>query len=303
MHKAALISLAALIFLAKAPEVQADTVVYYHNDSLGTPIAITDASGMIVGTTEYSPYGESLNGEPDDEPGYTGHVQDHLTGLIYMEQRYYDPELGLFISADPVSAIESGDWRFFTRYAYAFGNPYSFVDPDGRAALSGCTTSGCDSTATDPGPAPTNLPRLEVKGERPPPDKEPEIVDIQTVRVVGYRSSCITMDTCVRPDQVKRGDLTMVAVVSIGPVVGGGCAVIGGAGCIEGARRVWQYRRELALACTIGGATAHCHLDQHMNNRQAQLPDEFLVHVRALQEAGQRARPGVSIEAKPVPPP
>ena len=50
-----------------------------------------------------------------------------------MQQRYYD-SLGLFPAVDPVTAYDSGDWRHFNRYAYAYNNPFKFTDPDGRAA-------------------------------------------------------------------------------------------------------------------------------------------------------------------------
>lgn len=48
-----------------------------------------------------------------------------------MQQRYYDPLIGRFLSVDPVAAYGS-DTRYFNRYWYAAGNPYKFTDPDGR---------------------------------------------------------------------------------------------------------------------------------------------------------------------------
>jgi RHS repeat-associated protein len=57
-------------------------------------------------------------------------VQDAATGLVYMQQRYYDAQIGRFLSVDPVAAREKGD--NFNRYAYAFNNPYGFNDPTGR---------------------------------------------------------------------------------------------------------------------------------------------------------------------------
>ena len=48
-----------------------------------------------------------------------------------MQQRYYDPIAGRFLSVDPVTTdAKTGD--HFNRYAYADNNPYKFIDPDGR---------------------------------------------------------------------------------------------------------------------------------------------------------------------------
>jgi RHS repeat-associated protein len=57
-------------------------------------------------------------------------VTDAQTGLTYMQQRYFDPIAGVFLSVDPVAARSMGD--NFHRYWYANNNPYRYVDPDGR---------------------------------------------------------------------------------------------------------------------------------------------------------------------------
>jgi hypothetical protein len=62
-----------------------------------------------------------------------------------MQQRYYDPLLGRFLSVDPVTAHDSQDWRHFNRYSYAYGNPYKFLDPDGRSPPKGCGDGTCES--------------------------------------------------------------------------------------------------------------------------------------------------------------
>jgi uncharacterized protein RhaS with RHS repeats len=51
-----------------------------------------------------------------------------------MQQRYYDPGIGTFLSVDPVTAYED-PIGMFNRYKYANNNPYRFTDPDGRAFL------------------------------------------------------------------------------------------------------------------------------------------------------------------------
>lgn len=47
-----------------------------------------------------------------------------------MQQRYYDPESGRFLSTDPV--LTSSDGGNFNRYWYANDNPYRYTDRDGR---------------------------------------------------------------------------------------------------------------------------------------------------------------------------
>ncbi|MDQ3524605.1 MAG: RHS repeat protein [Chloroflexota bacterium] len=104
---------------------------YQHTDALGSPVAVTDAGGQVIERTNYEPYGNVIGGTPKDGPGYTGHVLDTATGLNYMQQRYYDPGIGRFLSVDPVTAYEKPGQNF-NRYWYANDNPYRFTDPDGR---------------------------------------------------------------------------------------------------------------------------------------------------------------------------
>jgi RHS repeat-associated protein len=69
------------------------------------------------------------------------------TGLVYMQQRYYDPIAGRFLSVDPVTT-NAKDGSFFGRYHYANNNPFKFKDPDGRAPGSfDCDCSGGTTNA------------------------------------------------------------------------------------------------------------------------------------------------------------
>ncbi|WP_440841486.1 RHS repeat domain-containing protein [Pseudoxanthomonas sp. 22568] len=131
------ISLAGSLLATREKNTTTGAVVslFQHTDALGTPIAVTDAAKGVLQRSEYEPYGQLVNRPLTDGPGFTGHVQDAATGLTYMQQRYYDPVIGRFLSVDPVTAYDKGDARFFTRYAYAFNNPYRFTDPDGRQAF------------------------------------------------------------------------------------------------------------------------------------------------------------------------
>ncbi|HKU17854.1 MAG TPA: RHS repeat-associated core domain-containing protein, partial [Candidatus Saccharimonadales bacterium] len=72
----------------------------------------------------------SDNQPKNEAPGYTGHYEDSLTELTYMQQRYYDADLSRFLSVDPIAG-GPGNVFNFNRYAYASNNPLKFVDPTG----------------------------------------------------------------------------------------------------------------------------------------------------------------------------
>ena len=116
---------------------------YQHTDALGSPVATTDTNGALVERTQYEPYGSAIN-KTVDGIGYTGHVMDAATGLTYMQQRYYDPTLGRFLSNDPVTA-NSGNGGNFNRYWYANNSPYRFTDPDGRYVCADGNNGDCDN--------------------------------------------------------------------------------------------------------------------------------------------------------------
>jgi RHS repeat-associated protein len=112
------------------------TTKYQHTDALGSPVAVTSSTRAVLERMEYEPFGKGIFGGPGtatakNGPGYTGHVLDVATGMNYMQQRYYDPSIGRFLSVDPVTA-DGNTGGNFNRYWYANNNPYRFTDPDGR---------------------------------------------------------------------------------------------------------------------------------------------------------------------------
>jgi RHS repeat-associated protein len=126
--------LAVGLLLAVSPACLAqvaETVTYYYTNQQGTPLATADASGNILTTSDYRPYGGQVLGAPAGGPGYTGHVNDPDSGLVYMQARYYDPAVGRFLGVDP-AGTQPGDVSKFGRFNYASGNPVRFVDPDGK---------------------------------------------------------------------------------------------------------------------------------------------------------------------------
>ena len=123
----------ALVLMLIATSALADQIFYAHTDVLGNVVLVTDEDRNIVERRVYEPYGLPEIPIPDGL-GYTGHDMDGETGLVYMQQRYYDPEVGRFLSPDPMAVNLTTAWNF-NRYNYAANNPYRYTDPDGRAAV------------------------------------------------------------------------------------------------------------------------------------------------------------------------
>ncbi len=108
---------------------------YVHTDVLGSPVAHTGPTGTLLNRTRYEPYGYVAAGTKPGPAtslmGYTGHVQDAETELVYMQQRYYDPIVGRFLSVDPI-VTDANTGKGFGLYTYVDNNPYAKIDPDGR---------------------------------------------------------------------------------------------------------------------------------------------------------------------------
>ncbi len=126
--------LALWLTLGPSSAVRANTVTYVYTDPQGTPLAEANVSGTITVTFDYAPYGSQAMGPAHDGPGYTGHVNDADTGLVYMQARYYDPAVGRFLSIDPV-VPSPGNTFNFNRYDYANNNPIVNIDPTGQNAV------------------------------------------------------------------------------------------------------------------------------------------------------------------------
>lgn len=114
-------------------------VKYQHTDALGSPVAVTDQTGQVIDRTDWEPFGSAIAKPAYDGIGYAGQLMDGKSNLAYMQQRYYDPQIGRFLSVDPVAVRQGGD--NFNRYSYANNNSYRFIDPDGRNVV--CSRDSC----------------------------------------------------------------------------------------------------------------------------------------------------------------
>jgi RHS repeat-associated protein len=123
--------------------------MYIHTDGLGSPVAKSDKNGNLISgsRTRYEPYGAIAAGATPTI-GFTGHVNDANTGLVYMQQRYYDPYAGRFLSTDP-ELTDTATGSSFNRYIYAKNSPFTYIDPDGRQARGievNCQVGNCYTT-------------------------------------------------------------------------------------------------------------------------------------------------------------
>ena len=106
-------------------------MVYYQLDHLGTPIAAHNAKGEAVWTAEYEAWGKIRNETVSDGLKanvpfrFQGQYYDEESGLHYNRFRYYDPEIGRFVSQDPIGLKGGGNL-----YAYVV-NPTLWIDPLG----------------------------------------------------------------------------------------------------------------------------------------------------------------------------
>jgi RHS repeat-associated protein len=102
---------------------------WLHTDHLGSIQAVTDAEGTEVHRKRYRPQGEIAESTGTPEPrGFAGQRHDS-TGLLYLHARYYDPELGRFLSPDLI--IDGEATIGLNRYAYAANNPVNNRDTTG----------------------------------------------------------------------------------------------------------------------------------------------------------------------------
>lgn len=107
--------------------------LWYHQDHLNSTRLLTDDQGGVMQRYDYRPFGENqkgLNG-PVNDIEFTGHRSDDESSLIYMKSRYYDPQLGRFISPDSIIPDPFNPQALNT-YSYANNNPISYNDPTGH---------------------------------------------------------------------------------------------------------------------------------------------------------------------------
>ena len=122
-----------LTVAVRSNESGSNELSYLVTDPHGTASLAIDATDQAFSRRYTTPFGAprgSTTGTawPDDK-GFLGKTTDTGTGLTHVGARQYDPELGQFISIDPL--LQTGVGQTLNGYSYAVQNPATIADPSG----------------------------------------------------------------------------------------------------------------------------------------------------------------------------
>lgn len=109
-----------------------------HCDAGGSVTGISDEDGNTVARYAYDPWGNPIEDATHATDAlvaaqplrYRGYYWDAETSHYYLPARYYDPELGRFLSVDPAPP-SAGEPMSLNRYVYCEDNPVMADDPNG----------------------------------------------------------------------------------------------------------------------------------------------------------------------------
>jgi RHS repeat-associated protein len=104
---------------------------YYVANALGSIRQVVDGNGQTVNQYRYTAFGKMKQVQEaiDNTYTYTGREWDADAGLYYYRARWYDPDVGRFMSEDPIG-LKGGDANVFK---YVGNNPINSIDPLGEA--------------------------------------------------------------------------------------------------------------------------------------------------------------------------
>ena len=117
------------------------TDYYYQKNIQGDILKIFDGNGTLYAEYSYDAWGKctiktNVNGIAKINPfRYRGYYLDDETGLYYLNARYYDPEIGRFISPDSIEYLSPETINGLNVYAYCLNNPVMYTDPSGTIIL------------------------------------------------------------------------------------------------------------------------------------------------------------------------
>jgi RHS repeat-associated protein len=117
---------------------------YYHTDEIGSVVALSNSANQLEEQYSYGPFGQSNDiGHVGNPLRYTARRLDSETGRYYYRARYYEPQWGKFLQADPLGYADG-----MNAYAYVGHDPVNLVDPYGTTATRGGYSSSAGNVST-----------------------------------------------------------------------------------------------------------------------------------------------------------
>ena len=108
---------------------------WYHPDHLGSSSWITSTSGGAVQHLHYLPWGEEQVNQRHTVTSafytFSAKEKDSETGLSYFGSRYYNSDLSIWLSVDPMAS----KYPSLSPYSYCANNPVKLVDPNGDSLI------------------------------------------------------------------------------------------------------------------------------------------------------------------------
>lgn len=110
-------------------ELRSGTTSYYEQDGLNSVTSLSNSAGALANTYTYDSFGKltASTGTLTNPFRYTAHEFDSETGIYEYRARYYDQNVGRFLSEDPMHF--AGGVNF---YNYVRNNPVNLRDPSGE---------------------------------------------------------------------------------------------------------------------------------------------------------------------------
>ena len=115
---------------------------FYRKDAQANIVALLDNTGAIVVKYKYDAWGKCNTVVLDESATeiamlnpfrYRSYYLDTETGFYFLKTRYYDPEIGRFITIDDISYLDPESVNGLNLYAYCLNNPVNCIDPTGNA--------------------------------------------------------------------------------------------------------------------------------------------------------------------------
>lgn len=120
-----------------------NTTYFYRKDAQANIVALLDNTGAVVVKYKYDAWGKCNTVVLDESATeiatlnpfrYRSYYLDTETGFYFLKTRYYDPEIGRFMTIDDISYLDPNTVNGLNLYVYCFNNPVMFTDRYGCTA-------------------------------------------------------------------------------------------------------------------------------------------------------------------------